>query len=76
MLHNSVAFKKGLFHGVIGQAGSILAEWALDRNPRPTGLTIAEYAGCPLEPYSDLLDCLRNVPAQILLDAQGRQSVR
>jgi len=56
--------------------GSILAEWAFDRNPRPTGLTIAEYAGCPLEPYSDLLDCLRNVSPRLLLDAQAKLSVR
>ena len=45
---------------MICDSGSMLSAWALDRNPRKTGLRVAELAKCPLEPYEDLLYCLRN----------------
>ena len=45
---------------MICDSGSMLSAWALDRNPRKTGLRVAELAKCPLEPYEDLLCCLRN----------------
>jgi carboxylesterase type B len=50
----------GLFHGAIAHSGSMLAQWALDRDSRKHGLRIADR---PLEPYEDLLHCLRTIDA-------------
>jgi hypothetical protein len=41
----------------------MLAQWALDRDSRKHGLRIAEIAGCPLDPYEDLLHCLHTIDA-------------
>jgi len=57
---------RGLFHRVIGQSGSILNPWAIDRDPVGHAMRIARLAGCPAEPYSALLFCLRNVPYNAL----------
>lgn len=54
----------------------MLAEWALDRHPRKTGLRIAELAECPLEPYKELLYCLRNMDEVELRRAQQKYSVQ
>ena len=69
---------KGLFHAAIGESGSVLAEWAIDRDGRgkAASLTIAEYAGCPLEPYENLLECVRTVDSQVLCEAYRQYSVR
>ncbi|XP_046648524.1 bile salt-activated lipase-like [Daphnia pulicaria] len=48
----------------------MLADWAVDRNSTKHGYVIAELAGCPLEPYADLLHCLRSVDVKTLRDAQ------
>ena len=56
---------KGLFHRAIGESGSVLAEWAVDRDGQgKKGSTrVAEIAGCPLEPYPALLSCVQNIDA-------------
>ena len=53
----------------------MLTDWALDRNATKHGLRIAELAGCPLEPYSELLHCLRSIDPVVLRRAQGDYSV-
>ncbi|KZS04109.1 Carboxylic ester hydrolase [Daphnia magna] len=65
---------KGLFHRAIGESGSVLAEWAVDRDGRgkKASMRVAEIAGCPLDPYEDLLDCVRTIDAQALIDAYGQ----
>lgn len=70
--------KIGLFQRAIGESGSVLAEWALDRNGRgkEASLKIAEMSGCPVEPYEDLLTCVRNVDAEIITRAYQDYSVR
>lgn len=62
---------KGLFHRAIGESGSVLAEWAVDRDGRgkKASTRVAEIAGCPLEPYQDLLFCVRNMDARALTEA-------
>lgn len=65
---------RGLFRYAIMESGSMLAEWALDRHPRKTGLRIAEFAECPLEPYEELLYCLRNMDEVELRRAQQKYS--
>ena len=68
----------GLFQQAIGESGSVLAEWALDRDGRgkEASLKIAEMSGCPVEPYEDLLICVQNVDAETLTKAYQDYSVR
>ena len=70
-------FQKGLFHRAIGESGSVLAEWAIDRIGRGKegSLKIAEIAGCPLEPYQDLLSCVQNIDADLLTSAYRQYAV-
>ena len=65
----------GLFRHVIAESGSMLTEWALDRKGGQTGYRIAELAGCKMEPYEDLLYCLRNMDEVALHEAQRAFSV-
>ena len=67
---------KGLFRGAIAESGSILTDWAIDRDQITTGYTIAKYANCPLEPYDVLLQCLRTINPKELNEAQHRYSVK
>lgn len=55
----------------------MLAEWAIDKDGRGKAgsLQIAEIAGCPLEPYSALLSCVRNIDVAILTEAYETYSV-
>ena len=53
----------------------MLTDWALDRNASKHGMRIAELAGCPLDPYPDLLHCLRTIDPIALRSAQGDFSV-
>jgi acetylcholinesterase len=64
-----------LFRYAIAESGSMLTDWALDRNATKHGYRIAELAGCPLEPYADLLHCLRSIDPVALRRAQGDYSV-
>ena len=68
---------KGLFHRAIGESGSVLAEWAVDRDGRgkKASTRVAEIAGCPLEPYPALLSCVQNIDATNLTLAYGKYSV-
>ena len=69
----------GLFHGAIAESGSMLTDWALDRDSKKTGVKITEYAGCGVfeqVPYEELLHCLRTVDVKTLKDAQRKYSVR
>jgi hypothetical protein len=70
-------FSIGLFQRAIAQSGSVLAEWAIDRDGRgkEASLKIAEIAGCPLEPYQDLLTCVQNIDAKNLTQAYFQYSV-
>ena len=67
---------KGLFHRAIGQSGSILAPWALDRKPVESARRIAEIAGCTLDPYLALLECLRTIDAKNITNAYFDYMVR
>lgn len=65
----------GLFHRAIAESGSMLADWALDRNARRTGLRIAELAGCLFPDEKDTVECLRSLDAIALHNAQKQFSV-
>ncbi|KAI9562247.1 hypothetical protein GHT06_013212 [Daphnia sinensis] len=63
-----------LFHHAIAESGSMLTDWALDRNAKKNGMRIAELTNCTLEPYEVLLHCLRNLDAYTLRQAQKQYS--
>jgi len=63
---------RGLFHRAIAQSGSMLADWALDARALQNGRSIVEETGCPMEPKEDMVACLRTIPAQQLIQAEGR----
>ena len=65
----------GLFHRVIGQSGSMLSDWALDREAAEHGWRIVELAGCKKEEYADTIDCLRTIDAAELVEAQRKFEV-
>jgi carboxylesterase type B len=60
---------RGLFHRAIAESGSALAPWAIDRDQVGNARKVADIAGCPLDPYEQLLDCLRNIPSDELMRA-------
>jgi Carboxylesterase family len=53
----------------------MLSDWALDREAAEHGWRIVELAGCKKEVYADTIDCLRNIDAAELVEAQGRFKV-
>lgn len=71
----NITFGLDLFRYAIAESGSMLADWAVDRNSTKHGYVIAELAGCPLEPYEELLHCLRSIDVITLQNAQSAFSV-
>jgi len=73
-LHMLSPMSKGLFHKVILQSGTPVCKWAIT----PIGLsrkrahTVATIAGCNFDTSEDILQCLREVPAQYLIDIHGK----
>ncbi|KAF6204227.1 hypothetical protein GE061_002567 [Apolygus lucorum] len=70
---------KGLFQKAIANGGSALNPWALFRNARKTSLAFAEANGCPTTDTTATLKCLRERPAEHLLNTERQlkaQSVR
>lgn len=43
---------------------------AIDKDGKTPSTRVAEIAGCPLDPYPELLNCLRTIPAHNLTEAQ------
>ncbi|XP_070581217.1 neuroligin-3-like [Ptychodera flava] len=61
-LHLISTMSEGLFHRAIQQSGSPLSSWATMVPPYdPVNGTygLADNIGCPRQPHTDLLDCLR-----------------
>lgn len=69
---------KGLFHRAIGESGSVLAEWAVDRDGRgkKASIRVAEIAGCDITNYEAMLYCVRNMDARELTEAYKAYRVR
>lgn len=68
--HMLSPMSKGLFHKAILQSGSPVCTWAVS----PPGLSrkrahaVATISGCNFDTSEDILQCLRQVPAQYLID--------
>ena len=59
----------GLFARGIGSSGSPLASWAFDKEPERNGREIAALAGCQDEDPDLLVQCLRNLDADVITSA-------
>ncbi|XP_069704524.1 esterase E4-like [Periplaneta americana] len=57
---------RGLFHRGISESGAATCTWALPANDvvKKLGDQIAADMGCPTQPSSELISCLRNVEAE------------
>lgn len=69
-LHMLSPMSKGLFHKAILQSGSPVCRWAIS----PAGVSrklahsVATVAGCNFNTSQNLVECLRELPAQYLTD--------
>ncbi|KAF0290971.1 Carboxylesterase 1C [Amphibalanus amphitrite] len=59
---------KGLFRAAIAESGSAVLDWAYNEEPLATGRDLATRAGCPLEPISQMLDCMRSLSAEEMVE--------
>lgn len=68
--HMMSPLSKGLFHRGIAQSGTALCPWASYPPGIHTKLAtrIAYLVGCPSKPTKAMVDCLRDIPAYILID--------
>jgi bile salt-stimulated lipase len=55
---------KGLFHRGISQSGTALCPWVLMENPLDKTKRIASKLGCPSGETGEMVDCLRQKPAE------------
>ncbi|XP_065576041.1 esterase FE4-like isoform X2 [Artemia franciscana] len=60
---------RGLFKNAIAQSGSGLADWAYDKNPIPDTMILAQRVNCSLGTFEEIIQCLRNVDADVLTNA-------
>uniref|UniRef100_T1IS79 Carboxylesterase type B domain-containing protein n=1 Tax=Strigamia maritima TaxID=126957 RepID=T1IS79_STRMM len=59
---------KGLFSSVIAQSGSPLGSWALQSRPLFWATTLAEDVGCENSQTQNLVECLRSLPANLVIE--------
>ncbi|KAL4097005.1 hypothetical protein QTP88_021850 [Uroleucon formosanum] len=69
-LHMLSPMSKGLFHKAILQSGAPVCKWAVLPSgiPRKRAHAVATISGCNFNTSEDILQCLKQVPAQYLLD--------
>lgn len=53
---------KDLFHGVIGESGSALEDWALDPDSVTSAQRVAEENGCNTTGVDSIYECMKNMP--------------
>lgn len=65
---------KGLFHKVILQSGSPMCRWAIATPGviRKRAEAVATIAGCYVDTSEDILNCLKKLSANSLIDIQNR----
>ncbi|XP_060878026.1 esterase FE4-like [Metopolophium dirhodum] len=68
--HMLSPMSKGLFHKAILQSGAPVCKWAVlpPGIPRKRAHAVATISGCNFDTSEDILQCLRQVPAQYLID--------
>lgn len=70
-LHYFSPLSKGLFVRGMSQSGTALAPWVVRRNALQRAKKLATLVGCPDSPTEDLKKCLKQRPAQSLLQQLG-----
>jgi len=61
---------EGLFHRAVSMSGSAMAWWANIPHQERTAAKLADAVSCPTSPADAMVDCLRNIPADQLIQAQ------
>lgn len=59
--------EESLFRRVILQSGVPVGDWVFDRNPLNSTYTLADANNCEFPSVKDTINCLRKVPANLLL---------
>jgi len=62
----------GLFHRAIAMSGSALCWWANLADQRKTAVSLGSGLGCPTGDSAQMLECLRNRPAEEIMEAQAK----
>jgi len=72
--HMLSPMSKGLFHKVILQSGSPVCKWAVSPFglPRKRTHAVALIAGCNFDTSKEILQCLRKLSANYIIDLQNR----
>jgi len=75
--HMLSPMSKGLFHKAILQSGSPVCKWAVSPIglPRKRAHAVALIAGCNFDTSEDILQCLRKLSADYIIDLQNRLHV-
>ena len=54
----------GLFHGAIAASGGAANIWSINRDPLESAKKVADVLDCPTDTSENLIDCLRQRPAE------------
>lgn len=59
------------FSGLIAMSGSILSNFAIDKNPFNTAKYIARKNDCPTDDVREMVNCLRELPVEKLIEVDS-----
>lgn len=61
---------KGLFTAAVAQSGTALSPWAFQNHPTNVTMKFAEAVGCLYSTNAEIIECLRELPAEELVMEQ------
>lgn len=61
----------GFFSGIIAMSGSVLSNFAIDKDPMSSTKAIAASNNCPTEDTPEMIRCLRELPVENLVGADS-----
>ncbi|KAJ9599104.1 hypothetical protein L9F63_010372, partial [Diploptera punctata] len=67
---------EGLFHHAISQSGTAINPWAFDKNPRLKAFSLGQILGCRTNDSTKLIEYLRNVPVQRLIEGVDKLKIK
>ena len=76
MSSNNETLSAGLFHHAICQSGSAVNPWAFDENPQEKAFTLGEVLGCRTNDSNKLVEFLRTVSVQRLVEGLDKMKAR
>ncbi|XP_013418250.2 fatty acyl-CoA hydrolase precursor, medium chain [Lingula anatina] len=65
----------GLFHRLISQSGTANAFWAMSENGPELAVRAGNIVGCPTANTTALVDCLRTIDAETLMNASVKATI-